>query len=185
MAGSMPGHGALRPVYVVFMPASRKLAVCKPKASAKARRWAAFVRQYCRSCDAGQATCDAAIKRCLMACLSRRGSARLLQTERCRRALCKPAQHPRCSKIRFSVQSRRRAPGEYPPVADEIIGLREFVIKPPRRIVRPGVPIKPRPAIRLGTIEQVTDQHPPDPMAARFWRDEQIFEMADRRDRPR
>ena len=70
-------------------------------------------------------------------------------------------------------------------VADEVVGLGEFVIELARRIAVAGVPIEPRPALYFGALHQIGDQQAAEPMAAEFRRNEQILEITDRRDDPR
>ena len=65
-----------------------------------------------------------------------------------------------------------------------VIGAAELVVQAPCRVVFVRVPIKPRPALRFGKVHQILHQQAAKTAAAKFGRDEQVFKITGRRDRP-
>jgi len=83
------------------------------------------------------------------------------------------------------THARRNALGEDQAVADEIVRCRELVVEAPGCLVSlPRVPVETRQATCLCHREQVFDERAADAMASCLRRDEQIFEIADRGERP-
>ena len=74
---------------------------------------------------------------------------------------------------------------EHHAVADEVVGSHKLVVDAPRyRVALLRMPIKPRPAAVAGARDKIFDQGLADAVASRFDVDEEVLQVADRRERP-